>query len=229
MSRLKLTAQPRDTLGKEVAKLRREGLLPGVVYGAGVESQSIQLDARDFGLLHRQAGRHAVLDLEIEGDGKPRPVLLQAVQVHPVTRQPLHIDLLAVNLEEERTVDAAIVMVGESNAVARLGGVLLHLRDSVSVRAKPDDLPSGIELDITPLEDFDAVLHVSDLRIPPGVTLITELSEPIARVQPPRVEEEPVATAEEAEAAEGEEAAAAEAEAAAESGEAAETSTEESA
>jgi large subunit ribosomal protein L25 len=211
MSRPTLSARPRVARGKENTKLRSTGMLPGVVYGRGQDSQMIELDAREFETLQRHTGRHAVLDLEVEGNGKAQPVLLQAIQEHPVTRRPLHIDLLVVNLEEERTVDAPIVMVGESLAVERLGGVLLHLRDAVLVRAKPDDLPSGIELDITPLEDFDSVLHVSDLRIPDGVTLITDPSEPIARVQAPRVEEEPVA-AEEAEG-EGEEAPAAEGEA----------------
>ena len=175
-------------------------MLPGVVYGRGQESHMIELDAREFETLHRHSGRHAVLDLKVEGGGKAQPVLLHAIQEHPVTRRPLHVDLLVVNLEEERTVDAPIVIVGESLAIERLGGVLLHLRDAVLVRAKPDDLPSGIELDITPLEDFDAVLHVSDLKVPEGVTMITDPSEPVARVQAPRIEEEPVA----AEVAEGE-------------------------
>jgi large subunit ribosomal protein L25 len=67
--------------------------------------------------------------------------------------------------------------------------VLLHLRDAVLVRAKPDELPSAIELDITPLDTFDAVLHARDLRMPPGVTLVTDPGEAIARVQPPRIEE----------------------------------------
>lgn len=195
MSRPQLSARPRETRGKAVAHLRRSGVLPAVVYGAGVESQSISLDAHEFELLRRHAGRHAVIDLSVEGDGKARPVLLQSIQDHPVSRHTLHVDLLVVNLEEERTVDVAIVIVGQSEAIDKLGGVLLHLRDAVLVRAKPDDLPSGIELDVTPLVDFDAVLHVSDLRMPPGVTLITDPTEAVARVQQPRVEEEPVVEA----------------------------------
>ena len=200
MSRPTLSARSRAARGKQNTKLRSSGMLPGVVYGRGRESQMIELDTREFETLQRHSGRHAVLDLKVEGGGKSQPVLLQAVQEHPVTRRPLHIDLLVVNLEEERTVDAPIVIVGESQAIERLGGVLLHLRDAVLVRAKPDDLPSGIELDITPLEDFDAVLHVSDLKVPEGVTMVTDPSEPVARVQAPRIEEEPVA----AEVAEGE-------------------------
>jgi large subunit ribosomal protein L25 len=224
MSRPQLSARPRDVRGKAVAHLRKGGVLPAVVYGAGVPSQNVSLDTHEFELLKRQAGRNVVIDLSIEGDGKVQPVLLQAIQEHPVSRHPLHVDLLVVNLEEERTVDVPIVFVGTSEAVAKQGGVLLHLRDAVQVRAKPDDLPSGIELDISPLVDFDAALHVSDLVMPAGVTLVTDPSDAIARVQQPRIEEEPVAAPAEGAAEEG--AAEPAAEGAAEGGE---TAPEESA
>jgi large subunit ribosomal protein L25 len=193
MSRPTLSARPRDVRGKAVAHLRKGGVLPAVVYGAGVPSQNVSLDTHEFELLKRQAGRNVLIDLSIEGDAKVRPVLLQGIQEHPVSRTPLHVDLLVVNLEEERTADVPIVFVGTSEAVAKQGGVLLHLRDAVVVRAKPDNLPSGIELDISPLVDFDSVLHVSDLVMPEGVTLVTDASDAIARVQQPRIEEEPVA------------------------------------
>jgi len=206
MARPQLSAEPRAVLGKKVAQLRRDGRVPAVVYGAGRESTAISLDLREFDNLHRHTGRNVVLDLKVAGDAKAQPVLVQTIQEHPVGRQPLHIDLLVVNLEEERTADVPVTTVGESVAVDKLGGVLLHLRDAVQVRAKPDDLPSSLELDISSLETFDAVLHVSDLLLPEGVTLVTDPAEALARVQPPRVEEEPVVTAEEEEgvAAEGE-------------------------
>lgn len=201
MSRPKLAAQPRHAQGKAVKRLRRSGLLPAVVYGRGRESQLVQLDAHEFELLRRETGRHALLDLTLDG-GRPQPVLVQAIQEHPVTRHPLHVDLLLVNLREERTLDVPIAMVGESEAVDRMGGVLLHLRESVQVRALPDDIPPSVELDISTLDSFDVVLHAGDLRMPPGVTLVTDPAEPLARVQAPRVEEEPVVAAEAAEAPE---------------------------
>jgi large subunit ribosomal protein L25 len=134
-------------------------------------------------------------------------VLLHVIQEHPVTRKPIHIDFLAVNMEEERTIDVPILIVGESEAVDKLGGVLLHLRDAVLIRAKPDDIPAGVELDITPLVDFELTLHASDLNMPEGVTLVTDPAEAVARVQAPRLEEvEPVAEAEGLEPVEGGEA-----------------------
>jgi len=208
MTRPMLSVRPRSLRGKKVATLRRAGTLPGVVYGAGIESQPIAIDAREFEVLHRQAGRNAVVDLQLDAD-KPLPVLLHVIQEHPVTRKTIHVDFLAVNMEEERTLDVPILIVGESEAVDKQGGVLLHLRDAVLIRAKPDDIPTGVELDISSLVDFDQTLHASDLRIPAGVTLVTDSSEAVARVQAPRLEEvEAVAEAEEVteggEAAEGE-------------------------
>jgi len=200
MARPQLTAEPRAVLGKQVAQLRRDGRLPGVVYGQGHESEAISLDLHEFELLHRHTGRHAVLDLNVAGARTAQPVLLQGIQEHPISRRPIHVDLLLVNLQEEMTVDVPVVAVGESVAIEKLGGVLLHLHDSVVVRAKPDDLPSSLELDISSLDSFEAVLHVSDLRVPEGVTLVTDPSEPIARVQQPRIEEEAVVAPAEGEA-----------------------------
>jgi large subunit ribosomal protein L25 len=227
MSRPQLSAAPREVQGKAVKHLRAAGVLPAVVYGAGRSSQAIQLDAKEFELLRRRAGRNVLVDLALDGD-KPQPVLVHHIHEHPVSRHTLHVDLLVVNMAEERTVDVPIAITGHSDAVDKLGGVLLHLRDTVQVRALPDDLPSSLELDVTPLDSFDATLHASDLLVPAEVTLITDPGEAIARVQPPRVEEVPeVAEApEEGVPAEGEEGApAAEGEApAGEAGEGAEES-----
>lgn len=189
--RPQLAAQKRTVTGKRVARLRRTGRLPAVVYGHGVDSQSIDVDAHEFDLLRRHAGRNAIVDLRLDG-GRARPVLVHGVQEHPVARRPLHVDFFVVRMTEELTVDVPIVMVGESVAATRDGGTLLHLLDAVKVRALPDSLPQTLELDVTPLDSFDAVLHVSDLQMPAGVTLVTDPEESLARVQPPRVEEEPV-------------------------------------
>jgi large subunit ribosomal protein L25 len=208
MSRPKLSVQPRSVAGKQVKRLRAEGVLPAVVYGRGRDSQPVQLDAHEFELLRRHTGRNALVDLAFDG-GKPTPVLLQHIQEHPLTRRPLHVDFLIVAMTEELTVDVPVSFVGESPAVDRMGGVLLHMRDNVTIRALPDKLPSALEADISGLDSFDALLHVSDLAVPAGVTVVTDAEEPLARVQPPRVEE-PAAPAEEAEAVEGEEGAPAE-------------------
>jgi large subunit ribosomal protein L25 len=187
-----VTAEPREVVGKSVNALRRQGLLPAVVYGHGKASQPIQLDARAFDELRRHVTRNTLVDLKV-GSGRATPVLLQGIHEHPVRRHPMHVDFYVVKMTEELTVDVPIAQVGESHAAEKLGGTLLHLREHVSVRALPGELPHSLELDISPLRDFDAVLHVRDLVVPAGVTVLTDPDEPLARVQPPRVEEELVA------------------------------------
>jgi large subunit ribosomal protein L25 len=184
-----VTAEPREIVGKSVNALRRQGLLPAVVYGQGKASQPISLDARTFDELRRHVTRNTLVDLKV-GSGRAVPVLLQGIHEHPVRRHPIHVDFYVVKMTEELTVDVPVVQVGESYAAEKLGGMVMHLREHVSARALPGDLPASLELDITPLRDFDAVLHVRDLVVPDGVTVLTDPDEPLARVQPPRVEEE---------------------------------------
>lgn len=206
-TRPQLAAQRREVLGKAVAHLRRAGKLPAVVYGHGHDSEAIELDAKSFDNLRRHAGRNALLDLKVDGTGAT-PVIVHHVQEHPVTRGVLHVDFYVVKMTEELTVDVQVVVVGESHAAEKMGGTLLHLLDTVKVKALPAEIPQSLELDITPLVDFDTMLHVRDVKLPERVTLVTDPDEPIARVQPPRVEEEPVVEAAEeeaeGEAAEGE-------------------------
>jgi large subunit ribosomal protein L25 len=216
-SRPTLAAEPRDVLGKKVAALRSAGRLPGVVFGHGVESTSVSVDSHDFELLRRKTGQNALVDLSVGGKNS-QPVLIHGVQVHPVTRRPLHVDLFLVRMTEELTVDVPLVPIGISSAVVDEGGTLLHGIESVKVKALPDHLPQSIEYSIDSLVDFDASIHVSDLDIPSDVTLLTDPDEVVAKVQAPRVEIEEVpvvAEGEEGELAEGEEGEAASAEGAA--------------
>ena len=187
-ARATLAAEHREITGKKVARLRRAGRLPAVVYGHGVDSASVSVDLHEFEQLRRHSGPNALVDLSIDG-AKPSPVLVSAVQVHPVNRKTLHVDLFLVRMTEELTVDVPLVATGESPAVTLQGGTLLHPIESVRVRALPDHLPQSIEYSVESLTDFDTTIHVRDLTIPSDVTLLTDGDEIIAKVQAPRVEE----------------------------------------
>jgi large subunit ribosomal protein L25 len=197
-----LAAAARQTTGKAVSRLRKEGRLPGVVFGHGVDSANVTVDTHEFELLRRRVGANALVDLSVDGK-KARPVLVHGVQVHPVTRHPLHVDLFLVRMTEELTVEVPLVATGVSEAVETDGGTLLHQLEHIRIRALPDHLPQSIEYSIEPLVDFDATIHVRDLAIPSDVTLLTNPDDVVARVQPPRVEVEEVPEA--PEAVEGEE------------------------
>jgi large subunit ribosomal protein L25 len=202
-----LVAEERQVTGKAVSKLRREGRLPGVVYGHDVPSANVSLDAHEFELLRRRLGANELVDLSVGGK-KANPVLIHEIQVHPVNRRPLHVDLLVVSMTEELTVDVPLRPVGHSEAISTLGGTLLHAIEAVEIRALPDHLPQSIEYSIDSLVDFEGTIHVRDLTIPPDVTLLTDPGELVARVLAPRVEEVEAPVVEVApEAAEGEAAA----------------------
>jgi large subunit ribosomal protein L25 len=187
-ARATLAAEHRDLTGKKVARLRRAGRLPAVVYGHGVDSDSVSIDAHEFEQLRRHSGPNALVDLSVDGK-KSQPVLVSSVQVHPVNRRTLHVDLFLVRMTEELTVDVPLVATGESPAVANQGGTLLHPIESVRIRALPDQLPQSIEYSVETLVDFDTTIHVRDLAIPSGATLLTDGDDIIAKVQAPRVEE----------------------------------------
>ena len=202
-----LTALHREITGKAVAHLRKEGRLPAVVYGHGVESSNVTVDAHEFDVLRKHAGPNALIDLSVDG-AAAKPVLIHGVQIHPVHRRALHADLFLVRMTEELTVDVPLIPRGVSLAVTDLNGTLLHPTETVRVKALPDHLPQSIDYAIDTLIDFDAAIHVRDLSIPSDVTLLTDPDEIIAKVQAPRVEieEVPVVEGEEAEGegAEGE-------------------------
>jgi large subunit ribosomal protein L25 len=199
-ARPKLAATRRTVTGKKVAYLRRDGRLPAVVFGRGLESDSVSVDTHEFESLRRHVGPNTLIDLSVDG-GNAVPVLVHDVQQHRVHRKPLHVDLYVVRMTEELTVDVALVSEGISDAVENAGGTLLHVIDHVRVRALPDHLPESIHYSIEALRTFDDAIHVRDLAIPSDATLLTDGDEVVAKVLPPRVEEEPVV----AEAAEGEE------------------------
>lgn len=183
-----LAAEHRTVTGKEVARLRRAGRLPAVVYGHGFESASVTLDAHEFELLRKHVGPNALIDLSIDG-AKAKPVLVHGVQIHKVNRRPIHVDLFAVRMTEEITVDVPIHGTGESEAVSRHGGTLLHALSSVKVKARPDNLPQAFEVDLSVLVDFDASVYVRDLVVPAGVTILADPDETVFKVAPPRVQE----------------------------------------
>jgi large subunit ribosomal protein L25 len=195
-----LAARARSVTGKAVRRLRSSGQLPAVVFGRGLPSESVQVDAKAFADLSRNTSRNTLVDLAVDGE-RARPVLIHGVQHHPVTRRPLHIDLFVVRMTEELTVDVPLTFNGTPPAVDKLGGTLFHAVDAIRVRALPDHLPGSIDIDVRGLATFDDAIHVRDLALPEGVTLISEADDVVAKVLPPRVVEEEAPAVEEAEAA----------------------------
>ncbi|HWC29865.1 MAG TPA: 50S ribosomal protein L25 [Dehalococcoidia bacterium] len=209
MARKELPVETREVTGKKVAALRRSGVLPGNVYGKGLASVSIQVSTEVMEKTLKAAAANEVLDLKIGGEKETRPVVIQKVQRHPLNSGVLHAEFYQVSLTHTMRADVPLVVVGTSEAVITYNGVLMTALEALQVEALPLDLPSRIEVDITPLVELEQSLHVKDLPIPGNVTVLTDPEVMVVKISSPRVseeEEEVAAEGEEAaEAAEGEE------------------------
>ncbi len=199
--RPRLAAASRTVTGKAVSHLRKEGRVPAVVYGHGTASEPVSLDAHEFDQLRRHTGASTLIDLSVD-DHTVRPVLVSSVQVHPVHRRPLHVDLFVVRMTEELTVEVPLVGIGSAPA-SESGGTLVHPVSSVRVRALPANLPDSLHYDLSSLTTYDVTITVADIAAPEGVTIVADPADVVARVLAPRVEEVvEVAAAEEGEAGE---------------------------
>jgi large subunit ribosomal protein L25 len=207
---LELTLDAREAHGKANKRLRRDGIVPGVVYGKGHESVPVQVDAKTFETLYRAAGRTSVVKFRLPGASRATSGLIKSVQRNPLTGRPIHVDYFLVNLKQEMEVEVPLVFTGEAPAVAETGGTLLHNLSNVRVRALPTDIPHEITVDVSVLKSLDVAIHVRELNLNRDlVHVVTDGDTLVATVVPPRVEveEEPVAAegeGTEGEAAEGE-------------------------
>jgi large subunit ribosomal protein L25 len=198
----------RDGHGKGVArKLRAAGKVPGVVYGEGQPARPVVLDGKSFELLVRSGGHHGLLDLTFETGHDPVKALVREVQVHPLSREVVHVDLQRISMTEKIRIEVPIMLSGKPEGVKTHGGILEHTLRNVEVECLPTAIPEKIEVDVSALNIGQSV-HVGDLQIP-GVVFLAHPETSIATVSLPAAEraaEEAAAPGAEAAAAEGAEA-----------------------
>jgi large subunit ribosomal protein L25 len=210
-----LKVSPRDVFGSRATRrLRKQGFVPGVVYGQGGEARPFQIPARELRTVLGEGQN--LFDLELDGS-KTVPVVIKEQQHHPVRGEITHLDCLEVRLDEEIQAEVPIELDGADNAPGvREGGVLEHVTREITVEALPTEIPERITVDVSEMEINDTI-NLAAVSIPSGVKLMAEDLEEItiATLSPPRVEEEPEPELEEEaelvgegeEGAEGEEAA----------------------
>jgi large subunit ribosomal protein L25 len=190
MEKIELIASTRTALGKQARKLRNEGKIPAVVYGRGVKSEPLEIEAKELERVYARAGGNKIVALKV-GEGRAKNVLIHEVQKDAALGALKHVDLYVVRMNEELRTTVPLHFVGESTAVYQQEGTLAKNIDAVEVEALPNDLPESIEVDISSLDDFDKILTLADLKVPAGVKLVAEdLSLQVAKVEPPRTEEE---------------------------------------
>ncbi len=205
MATIELPVTSREERGSHNGPLRREGLVPAVLYGHNLEPRAISAQAAQLHRVWMRAGRTQLIDLTVDG-GRAQKVLVREMQIDPRSNRPIHADFFAVNLREKLTADVPVVVTGESPAVvdAKIG-TLQQLINTLRVESLPADLPSQFAVDVSGLLEIDSGIHVRDIAMPEGVTLVhVDPDELVVKVSALRiVEEEPevVVSEEEAEGA----------------------------
>jgi large subunit ribosomal protein L25 len=211
-----LTVEERPERGsRAVRRLRRDGYVPGVVYGGDGDSVAFKVSTRELRVALQDAS--AVIDLKL--DGKALPVIVKDNQYHPVRDELIHIDLLEVKLDEKIQSTVTIELEGVEEAPGvKEGGVLEHVTRELNIEALPTDIPERIVVDVSGMEGA-ATMHLSEIGAPAGVELLDDPEETIiatitvpTEIEEPEVEEETELVGEEVEGeeVEGEEGAPAE-------------------
>jgi large subunit ribosomal protein L25 len=210
--RIRLDVKPRDDAGSAVARrLRANGMIPGVLYGAGKKAHPFTVEERELRrVLTGEHGLHAILDVVFDGQKTEHHAVLKEYQLDPVRPRLLHVDLHEVRLDQVIQTQVAVEPVGESPGVKEGGALTLVLRE-VNVEALPMEVPDRLELEISDMTIGDS-LRVADIAVPEGVQLLDDPDSVVATVTPPTKVEEPEVEEEEEELLEGEEAVEGEAE-----------------
>lgn len=179
---LSLKVQPRTVTGKKTKSLRKQDLIPGVVYGHGFKSQSIQVPYLEFEKVYKAAGESSLIDLEIKKE-KPIKSLIYDIQYHPLTDKIIHVDFYKIKAGEKITVEVDIKLIGVSPAVKALGGILVSNLSKVEIECLPEDLIHEIEVDISDLIAFADAIRVSNLDVPKSVKILQDPDDVVVHVE----------------------------------------------
>lgn len=200
MKKVTLKVTKRAVFGKKLKALRREGVLPGNVYGKDIESIAVQLPVKEFQTVYDEVGSSGVVYLDF--DGKEHPVLIHALAYDYVNNQPLHADFFQVNLKEKVKTMVPLHVVGEAAAVTEKIGMLMQPVSEVEVEALPTDLPEHVEIDVTSLAEVGQHLKISDIQKSAAVEILNDPEQVVASIAELVSEEAEEQAAEEAAAAE---------------------------
>jgi large subunit ribosomal protein L25 len=198
---LTLEISGRELRKKKVSKLRRQGVIPGIIHGKDFEPIHVQVDERTFEQLYKKAHGTSLVNLDL--DGKTIQVLIHAVHRDKLRGDALHVEFLKVEANRQVTVDVPLVFVGISPGEKEGKGKVTHEETSIHLKCSPADIPSEIVVDVSGIVDKHDVIHASDLKLPEGVNLGHGVSEKkvIASLVTTRTVEAAPVTEEEAAAA----------------------------
>lgn len=180
MSELVLHAKQRTVIGRQVKALRREGLLPAVLYGTGIEPIPLELEVPEAKKVLTRLGSSTLVSLKV--GRQTHQVLVREIQRDVIRWDMIHVDFLKVAMDEVIRTSVPIELVGEAPAIRELGGVLVSGLAEIEVEALPADLPDRMMVDLEILAEIDDTITVGDLSFGKGVEVLTGLNEVLARV-----------------------------------------------
>lgn len=175
-----LTATTRTTQGKKLQKERAEGKLPAIVYGPKEKPQLITLDHKDFTKVFKEAGESSVIVLK--GLGNDVEVIVHDVAIDPVRNQVLHVDFYVPEAGKTVTLHVPLEFTGEAPAL-KLGGTLTKVLHEVEVTCLPKDMPQHVAVDLSVITDPGVQIHIRDLALPKGVTMVNDAEDVVVLVQ----------------------------------------------
>ncbi len=185
MEKIQLKTEQREISTRTAKPLYRAGLIPAELYGNHVENVHLSVNQIDFEKALRKAGESTIIELLLP-NGDVRNVLIQDVELHYLSSQPIHVDFYEVKMTEKLTATVAIEFVGESIAVKAMGGTLVKALNEVEVECLPGDLPHQFDVDISVLDNFDKQILVKDLIVSDKVEIKADPEEMVATIQRPR-------------------------------------------
>ena len=188
MEKVLIQAEKRDVIGKKVKALRREGKLPAVIYGHGIDPISIALDVRDGSRTLAKASSSTLVTIEL--DGKQYPTLVREKQLDFIRNSIIHVDFLAVSMTEKITATVGVTIEGESPAVKEFGAILVTGLTDIEVECLADDLPESFTVDVSALTEISSGIYVKDVATLENVEILSDLEEMIVIATAPAVEEE---------------------------------------
>lgn len=188
-STIQLHAQVRTAVGRNANQaLRKRSRIPAVLYGRGIPSVSLELEAIPFKKVYDQAGESSLIDVMI--DGKAVKAIIHDIQRDPMGTDIHHVDFYQVNMQEKIKAEVELVFDGVPPAVKELGGILVKNTTHLEIECLPGDLVHHLTIDLSSLKTFDDQIRVSDLVPPHGVHILNNPEDAIALIEAPRSEEE---------------------------------------
>ena len=187
MEKYVLEAQQREIIGKKVKALRREGLLPAVIYGSGMDPMPITLNSKDVRQTLSSIGANTLVTIKL--GKKEHLALVRDVQREVIMRDLLHVDFQAVSHEETITSTVPIVTIGEAPAIKEFEAILVSGLDELQIEAKAKDLPDVISADVSGLMEIGDNIQVKDLVIPGEVKILDDPEEIVITVTIPTLME----------------------------------------